>query len=250
MTPLYTVKDENSAGRLWNIMTAAQNLNGATTHTQLSKAFGIEGNDGIDLLRALVATVETLDDIDARIKRIKMRDHDLFVHSIPHLKQGFLRAASDQDFNQWKNTYLKPEFLDPLMYCANKLSETYDEQDIKKEELDAFAKRVDDLHTSVKASTLDGRVKDRILESLENIRRAISEYRIRGIAALRRSLSTATGELVLHRAEFEKAKNEPEVKNLMEILSALYVMTLLATKQQTSLPAYIPFSLDTAKESR
>jgi hypothetical protein len=37
---------------------------------------------------------------------------------------------------------------------------------------------------------------------------------------------------------------------LMEILSALYVMTLLATKQQTSLPAYIPFSLETEKESR
>lgn len=206
MTPIYTVRDENAAGHLWNILTAAQGLNGGTTHPQLSKAFGLESNSGLDILRALVAAAETLDEIDARIKRIKMKDHQLFVHSIPHLKDGLLRAASNTDFNQWKGTYLKPEFLNPLMYCANRLSEAYDEQDIKKEELDAFAKKVDDLNVSLQESGLDEGLKNRILECLEIIRRAITEYRIRGINALSRSLSTATGEVVLHRSEFEQAK--------------------------------------------
>src|SRR5438552_14614746 len=39
MSPSYSPKNDNVAGRLWNILTAAQKLTGGTTHQQLAKAF-------------------------------------------------------------------------------------------------------------------------------------------------------------------------------------------------------------------
>src|SRR5438034_9242449 len=131
MSPAYTPKNDNVAGRLWNILTAAQNIAGGTTHQQLAKVFQLEGSSDTALIvRALVAAAEGVDEIEWRIRQIPNKDYPLYLHSLPQIKQAFVAATSNHDFNQWKAAYIKAENIGPLMYCAQLISEFYPEQEI------------------------------------------------------------------------------------------------------------------------
>ncbi len=243
----YTPKEENPAGRLWHLLDRAKRYSGETTYTQLPKAFGIQGNDPTALLRALLSCVEALEDIENRIKRITTTDPELFLYPIPHLREGFLRAANNSNFDQWKAAYLQPDYLNPLMFCAKEIAQRYPEQDVPKEQIEAFLKRVEDFESSLKSSTLEDSLKNRILECLEEIRQALTTYRIRGAYALTKALSLTFGEKLLHGGEFEEAKlgaNKEIVQDFDKLVYGYFAMILLATESQKLLPQKYPFPLD------
>jgi hypothetical protein len=245
----YIPKKQNAAGRLWHALNNANKLQGGQTHAQLSKTFELEGekSDSIGIVRALIVAVESLDEIEAQIKRIPGEDYDLFLHSFPNIKHALTAAIQNHDFNQWKAGNLNHDILKPLIYCANLLSKHYGEEEITKEELNKLLHRIEEIHKSVTASSLNLSLKDRILENLEDIRNAIQEYQIRGIHALKRSLSTATGDYWFHKAEFDAAaqgKDKGEIESYGKLLGSLLLIITMATKHRLALPDSFPFTLD------
>jgi hypothetical protein len=246
---LYTPKKDNAAARLWHVLDTANSLGGGQTHAQLGKAFGLDTSDGTETVRRLLTAIDAVDEIDARIRRIPGEDHDLYLHSLPKIKRAFIAGIQNYDFNQWKSGHLSHDIIKPLLYCANLLSKYYGEDELEKAELTKLLDRVTELHQSVLQSSLNSTVKDRILESLEDIRKALKEYDIKGIHALSKALSTATGEISLHKAEFKKAsegKDGNAVNDFLKVVVSLYAMISLATKRQPLLPQNVPFPLETS----
>ena len=241
MSPPYSPKNDNVAGRLWNILTAAQKLTGGTTHQQLAKAFQLASpSDTALIVRTLVAAAEGVDKIEWRIRRIPGKDYDLYLHSLPHIKEGFIAATSNRDFNQWKTAYMKAEHIGPLMYCAQLISEFYPEEEINQDELQQFLKRVDALYESVLASHLEPNIKLLILDQLQNIRQAIHEYRIKGVYILSEALERATGAIALHKAEIQEAVEQEDGDKIKDFIDKLTVLDKIISIAKNSKQLFLP----------
>src|SRR5260370_3116301 len=227
-------KQTNAAARVHKFLKAAQNLNGATTHQQLAKAFELDQKaTNIALLRTLVQATEALDEVEILVKQIPKVDHQLFLKGLDQLKAGLAAGAANTDFNQWKARYLRPEQIQPLEYCDELLSRHYPEDEIALDDLQRILKHVNEVYESVMASGLNAELKAAILELLEKIRQAVHDYRMKGVYVLKDALASATGELVLHRDEVQQAQNseqKEEVEKVFRLLEYLDKITANATR--------------------
>jgi hypothetical protein len=253
--PLHTPKDENAAARLWRILTAAKGLQGGTTHAQLAAVFGLKVSDEMELHRSLLAATEAVDEIEWRVRRIPNQDYDLYLHSLPEVRKALTAAHQNFDFNQWKAANLKDDYINPLMYCASLLSKVYPEEEVKQDELQQFLEEINELYESVMSSELDSEIKLIILEQLRNIQQAVHEYRVKGVYPLKKALSTAFGEIILHKQEFQEAvdkKDGGQIAKFLGVLKTLDKITFIATKSKELLlplvTQYVPLLLEKAKE--
>jgi len=249
----YIPTNNNVAGRLWKILTATQSLTGGTTHPQLAKAFQLENPSDTLIVRALLLAAEGVDEIEWRIRQIPNKNYDLYLHSLPHIKQAFIAATSNRDFNQWKAAYIRSEYIGPLMFCDQLISEFYPEVEIKLDELQEFLKGVDALYEGVMASHLEPGIKRLILEQLQNLRRAVHEYRIKDVYVLSNALETAKGAIALHKAEIQEAvehEDGDKIKDFVDKLTVLDKMISIATNsKQLFLPLlpFVPIRIEKAK---
>jgi hypothetical protein len=258
MASRYSGTDDNAAGRLWKVLTAVLSFAGGQTHAQFAKAFGLESADALTVVRELTLAIEAVDEIETRVKRIPNVSHDLFLHSISPVRQALVAAIQNYDFNQWKG-HLKAEYLPALLFCSDLLSKHCPEQEISQDELLTLTKVLNDLYESVFASQIDGNLKLIILEQLQNIQKSIREYRVKGVYVLKQSLSAATGQIILHSAEFQAARSTEDgalLQKFLDVLSFLDKITSVATKSKELLSpllpvllAYFPPLLEAAKHA-
>jgi hypothetical protein len=246
MSPSYSGTNDNAAGRLWKVLTAALSLNGGQTHGQLARAFGIESPDTLTIVRVLTLAIEAVDEIELRVKQIPNVTHDLYLHSITPVKGAFLAAIQNYDFNQWKSGHLRAEYLPALLFCSDLLSKHCPEQEIKQDELLTLTKVLNELYESVLASQIDDNLRLIILDQLQNIQQSIREYRVKGVYVLKKALSTATGQIILHSAEFQTAlsKKDGEIlQKFVDVLTFLDKITSVATKSKELLSPLLPVLL-------
>ncbi len=247
MSPSYSGTNDNAAGRLWKVLTAAMRLSGGQTHPPLAKAFGIEGTpNSLTIVRALTLAIEAADEIESRVKRIPNVDHDLYLHSIAPVREGFLAAIQNYDFNQWRNGHLKAEYLPPLLFCSDLLSKHCPEQEIEQDELLTLTKALNELYEFILASQINDNLRLIILEQLQNIQRSIRDYRIKGVYVLNDALSTAAGDIILHSAEFQTAldkKDRDVLQKFVDVLTFLDKITSVATKSKELLAPLLPVLL-------
>ena len=114
-----------------------------------------------------------------------------------------------------------------LEVCSDTLSKIYKEKEIDEKELKKLKDDIGKLYEKVYASTsLNEYLRTLILDQLELIRRAILEYRIRGVTGLRESLTTSLGEVHLNMPLFNQASRETEeVKGFLKVLSVIHRLT-------------------------
>jgi len=245
MASSYSGTNDNAAGRLWKVLTAAQPLNGGQTHAQLARAFGLEGSDTLTVVRALTLAVEAVDEIEWRVKRMSGVTHDLFLDSIKPVREAFLAATQNYDFNQWKGSHLRPEYLKSLLFCSDLLSKHYPEKEIEQDELLTLTKVLNELYESILASQIDDNLRLIILEQLQNIQQSIREYRVKGVYVLKKALSTATGQIILHSAEFQTLNKSDGalLQKFVDMLAFLDRITSIATKSKELLSPLLPVLL-------
>jgi hypothetical protein len=85
------------------------------------------------------------------------------------------------------------------------------------------------LFDEVLASSMPQALKTFILEQLELIRRAIFEYRIRGIERLQEALETSIGALIVNNNLINQGADYEEVRKLGMIVSGLAAVVSFAT---------------------
>lgn len=226
-------KTTNAADRLYSLLSKAQGISGGNTYQQFSKVFEIDASDHVGLLRNLIHATEAIDEIDSLVTGIPHANRTLYLKGLDHLKKGFAAAAANGDFNHWKANYLRPEQIQPLEYCADLLARYYPELEIPQDEISKVTEQVNDVYNSVVTSGISPELKMTILDLLEKVRRAIHDYRIRGVYELQDALALATGQMVLHGKEVQDAKtssDKPTIEKLFKLLEYVDKITAAARK--------------------
>jgi hypothetical protein len=217
-------KLNNPAGRLYEILSEAQNRNGGTTRLQLAEIFQIHSDDTQELLRRMNELIELVNDAERSLRELTEAqeiDSEDFLAPFPHIRATLNDMVRNLSSN-WDNfKRFGPDVLTSLRLSSSLLSKFQPEDVIDEQELKGFAVEVDTLNEKVMASSLETELKTVILDQLEIIRRAISEYRIGGTARLREALEISIGKYALNREIIEQHSDVEEVKGLKKVLFAL-----------------------------
>jgi hypothetical protein len=202
----------------------------------MRKALGVVETDNVALIRALLWAIELVDEVEYLIKGLPDRNHDLYLHAMPNVRNFLVGCTINQGFEQYKTQHLRPEWISPVMFCAEALGRLRNEEAASAEDLARLTTEVDELYQSVFESSLPPDLKSLILEQLETIRRSVHEYRIKGIYVLRRALATTVGEVVLHGDEIRQAREGASgqiIERFMKVISILDKIVSVSTKTKS-----------------
>jgi hypothetical protein len=120
--------------------------------------------------------------------------------------------------------------LTVLEFCAEELSGRHSEPVVDDDQLKELLEDVNALFDEIKTSTLPSDLKVLLLQELEEIRKAIQQYRIRGVERLREGLAAVTGSVMVN-AELIKNGNQYEaVSKFKKVFFALDSVITLASK--------------------
>jgi hypothetical protein len=251
-------RSDNSAGRLLNILEEAKKLN---QPGQCIQAWArvldipVEHNGTIlpdkevELVHRLIEVHKLVDEVETALKKIEGIKHELYLKPFSRIREVISFTRFNHNFPDTINKLTESD-LTILEFCSEKLSERHIERVVDEEQLKEIQAEINDLLEQVQASTLSDEIKVFILDQLEIIRRAIYEYRIRGIQCLREALQTNLGAVILNRELINTERDRKEVKRFGKIISALASVVTFAADTTTLLEAvgkYLPHLLSSGK---
>lgn len=208
-------KNLNSAARLHRVLVQA--------HTQA---------DGTQTLEAW-ATLLKVSELHS-IKRVVAVGE--LVHSMHRELEITATGLADQDFSKslyekaflqienalspmlfpivWVNVkqYLTPDTLIALAFCSEILAN--EESEVSPEELADISSKVLELRVALSGDDLPARLRSLILHHIGLIERALADYQIIGVKALREAARSALGEMIEVKDEISAAQNNPAVSRL------------------------------------
>ena len=131
-----------------------------------------------------------------------------------------------------ENHLLEISDLRSLSHCSLEFSRldnlpVYPTEDIVIKDL---TREVDALYQSVSEGNLPEDVQKFLLEQLEIIRRAIRNYRFRGVSSLQEALERNVGASILNSSRLEEVDQEEDVKKFKDVIGRLYSIVSKSSK--------------------
>src|SRR5215212_8714611 len=199
---------DNSAKRLLEILKRAKdvglsNAKPAIAWGRVFEIIQIENNtiseaDEFEVARRLVQLHQLINDVESRLTAIPELDHGLYLRPFPRIRKVCLLSMLDQGALINVMNQLSEGDLTVLEFCANELSKYHSDRVVDPKTLQELRTQVDSLFDEMAASDTPQMLKEFLLKQLEIIRRAIQEYRIRGIERLQEALERVVGSIILN----------------------------------------------------
>ena len=215
------VEYDNPAHRLHRILAAAAaQTDGSLSTRQLwSSVFDVRPKDTFAIYQRLVALGDLADEVEEAVRAVLPPvSHDRLLSWRTNART-VMTGSIDATWGNYR-ALLDNATLQSIGFCADRLDEeSFNEQVIPETDLRGLASDVDELFNQVASGSLDPELQRVILRSLEEIRRAIAEYRIRGSAGLYEALARARGQARYHpQMNEEWQKGTPELKKYAAII--------------------------------
>lgn len=170
----------NPAGRLFSVLSRAKTSGASTYLLAYSHAFDVPRDDVSQIFLKLGQLGLAIDEIIEQMKLIDSKHLNTYLESVPHLKAAVSVVQLAMNWDSGRS--IRDEDLRALKYCSTDLSEFSREEELSHEQIQELKTDVDEIYEKVlKTGELDRELKRVVLEHLEAIRRAIHDYRIRGI---------------------------------------------------------------------
>ena len=234
---------DNSTWRLHDILKKLRASNaGEASKIVFGKVFKIEPTDVVQIYRSVLSLISVVDETEVRIQRMPELNHALFLKSMPTIRKAL--AVSQWD-SAWSGhlQFLTETAIADISYCADALSKDYRESPINEDELKSLKAEIDELFERVLKSSINKKLKQALLDLFEQIRRAISEYQIRGASVLREALTAGLGQLLLNYQEAKENKDDPNMKAIWNILMRLESILSKAMEYKPLLDQFMPLLL-------
>jgi hypothetical protein len=197
---------DNAAGRLYDILERITKIgNGGKCIEQLMVFFGLaptpkslEGHKIFPLVPILtdhlLQLLKLAEEAENELEAIEELNKDLYLTPFPHIKNTIASTMMHlyADWNPFQDEFRKIDFRG-LQFCSNELSKVSHEKPIEKAILEEFLAEVNAFSEDVLASEIHWETRHFILDRLNEIRTAISEYRIRGVKGLRECIGKTIG---------------------------------------------------------
>lgn len=216
----------NAAGRLHNILTQALGLGSMATIQAWAKVLDVGDDNKTELFRRIFQLHNLVDEVKAKITGISGINNQLYLSRLPIIESVVKATNYDAAWDGYRSQLNEATMLN-LEYCAEALAR-YDEQVIDVDELTKLSQDIHDLSERLHSSDLHDDLKIVILGQIEVIRRAISEYRIRGAKGIRDEVAYCYGKTLQQYGIFEANRDKEEVKSLWNILTRADSLTTVA----------------------
>ena len=200
------MNNDNSAGRLYNVLQALTNLSvGGRSDERLIVFFElapspehVKGHKIFPLIPQLIhrltAILTLTDEAEQDLKAIDDLTRDLYLTPFTHIRNTISGLLTNLH-SEWSNYLAEFKKIDfrGLQFCSDVLSKVSIEQAIDATTLKDLLTDVDAFYQEVIDSDIHWETKHFILDRLDDIRTAIREYRIRGAEGLRECLGKTIG---------------------------------------------------------
>ncbi|OZB56473.1 MAG: hypothetical protein B7X35_05490 [Halothiobacillus sp. 14-56-357] len=200
------IDQNNPAGRLHKILTDALRKNEREqTRKVWASVFGIDENNETEIIRSLLSLQELVQEVHALIENNPQSNSGLLLKSFPNLR----RAVSAQNLmNPWSSfrVGLDPETITRLEFCAEFLSGKYSEVSIPREEVEELKKLLSAMVEFAEKSTMPNELKAFVLNQLEELRRGVFDFNIKGACGLRTAMETVIGTTITQTAKYQEIK--------------------------------------------
>ena len=216
---------DNVASRLHSVLEQAARAPGdISIKTAWKYAFGIESADLVLVYRNIFLLHQLLDELERQIKSIPNISHDLYLKSIPNIRQVLSLPNLNEAWSGHKHL-LNAGVLGSLEFCAERLSNVRPEKVPPDEEIEALKQAVEELREQVLSGGLNHELQFLLLDLLESMRRALYEYRFRGVSGLRQELFSILERLQKYSPIIKQHSEEPVVHSFWNILTRFDVLT-------------------------
>ncbi len=226
-----TITTDTSAGRLWNIlhfgnemskeMSKRHTFGPSDTRTIqhiLATLFGFDQTDKIRVVQVYGALLNLLSEVDDDIKRLYGENASLYRGPLVKISQGLSRAKIEDEWSVlWP--FLDEAAMSGLALAAQNLKEVNLETQISEEELQKLLKQIDELTESVYQSSIGTELRNIFLRGLEELRRAVIDYKISGSINIERAAQGTFGAIVLSADKVRTAEEKEKVKDVLAIMN-------------------------------
>jgi hypothetical protein len=247
---------DNPAGRLHNLLLAAKKKETRDSGYHLwATVFDISQNPQKDLPDELLVEViyriieirKLVQEAENALRNIPGLNLELYLEPYPRIKD-VIRIDKLASTNYSTHlVQLTSGDMALLAVGAEAIAQHHHHEPIIEEiELDTLENEINDLYKEVFKSSINDELKSFILDQLILIRRAIHEYRIRGIARLREGLANILGEILLHSDLLKRHNNDEEFKKFSSLINHLISVvsfTADATQVLEGASKYLPLLL-------
>ncbi|HVG17678.1 MAG TPA: hypothetical protein VNI02_01395, partial [Blastocatellia bacterium] len=192
------ISPNNPAGRLYVILKQFRDNTptpGDRNLPWLAQFFKIQTNEtdsqASEVIHRLIELQKLVDETIQAITNIDLPDPEPYLRPFPQIKKSlnYLLMNLQGLWAAYHKEIMKID-LGALEFCSTKLMEYPTEKPIQQADLDAILDDVQVLFDDVNKEGMPPDLREFILDSLEAIRRAIAEYRIRGVERLREAIGT------------------------------------------------------------
>ncbi len=195
---------ENPAGRLFKILSEAKARNDSLPSRLVwANILKIDPTDISTILLNISELINLIHLTKNAIQKIDGINHEIYLKPFTKLEGAFASTNFEIGWSSFRGQ-LDDATMVALQFCSDTLSRQISENEISKEELDALLKEVNELLSMIIKSNLPEEIKSFLIDNLENIRRAIITYRIRGALSLKYVLESNIGSFYFHREQIDK----------------------------------------------
>lgn len=234
---------DNPAGRLYDILSRIKQSNsGWTVVYALPGILSVDPNDAIGVFYAFTQLKGLIDDTDLAIEQLEGYKYKRYQKTIERIKIAF----QDVDYElklQDILKYLNDDTLLSLKHCAEELSgtEIYIDRDALKELQDEVNSLVEKV---MESDSLGKEIRSFLYEKLQDIDKAIRDYRFYGSAGIRRAFESSLGAALINQEQIQEQKENKLVKEFFKVLVKIdSVLSPFVKVKQLIPPGMIQFLL-------
>ena len=236
---------ENSAGRLYDLLSQARSISGNKPVRHIwSELFGFDSNDIEQVFIIVADMINLVQAAKEDVSKLHGVNHELYLKPFGRV-EGLLKIVNlDIPWDSIKGT-LDEATMYGLQICSDALGRQRGTLKVDEDRIAEIQKDIEGLSGRVIALDIPGNIKQLIILNLDNIRKAIITYRIKGVDGLQAEIERAIGSIYLHQDEIKNVQEQPNVKDVI----ATYFGTLEKINQlimfaknitEVALP-YIPY---------
>jgi hypothetical protein len=251
------IKTNNPAGRLYMILEAAKaapgGADGYQTWAGVFKVPPYEASaperkmpdeSAAEALGRFLQVRTLVNEVESALRSIENINHSLYLTPFSRIRAAFsLHYLNGGNYPGAVLGQITEGDMTVLAFCAEALDAQHSESVVEEEQLKELLDAVAALYEEVRAADVGTSLKEIILDQLEIIRRAVHEYRIRGVVRLQEALNTVVGSYVLNKEVWEQSADLKEVKDYKQVLSRFAAVVSFASNTVKLLEAaarYIP----------
>lgn len=195
-------KQNNPASRLWTVLNNGKRkeLLGKRVGDVWAELLNVHPGNQPLLLHRIGILFDLPNMIESAIKQSDDIDTQLYLKWLPTIKTSFRQLNFE---TQWA-TFMSPigeNILDGIAYCADHLSRKYPEPMVNERDLKTIREDALALLKKINESFITSDAQLFMEEKIQAILNAIEEYRIAGVAPLRRVVEESVGAITTLQPE-------------------------------------------------